>query len=181
MIYGTRPAEIVDFNQWLGEQPHRFKVVIAGNHDLLFERQPGFARSLLTNAIYLQDSGVELQGLQFWGSPVQPPFNNWAFNVERGEPIRRHWEMIPEGTDVLITHGPPMRILDRTDQKSAHLGCEELLKVVEQRPPKLHVFGHIHGGYGRLQAGNGTQFVNASVLNEEYSLVNAPQAVDIEL
>jgi hypothetical protein len=63
MISGTRPSENVDFNQWIGKQPHRVKIVIARNHDLLFERQPSFTPSLLTNAIYLQDSGMRLLGL----------------------------------------------------------------------------------------------------------------------
>ena len=79
---------IVDFNQWLGKQPHRHKIVIAGNHDLMFERHPGAARELLGNAIYLENSSTEVAGLKIWGSPVQPEFNNWAFNVARGAAIR---------------------------------------------------------------------------------------------
>ncbi len=92
MTYGDTPKEIVDFNHWLGKQSHRFKVVIAGNHDLMFERHPGAAEELLSNAIYLENSGTELLGLKFWGSPVQPEFNNWAFNVARGAAIRRYWQ-----------------------------------------------------------------------------------------
>lgn len=90
MTYGNAPREIMDFNAWLGRQPHPHKIVIAGNHDRLFESHPIPARALITNAVYLEDSGVEPKGLTFWGSPVQPPFNNWAFNVQRGAPIRRH-------------------------------------------------------------------------------------------
>jgi len=84
MTYGNAPREIIDFDAWLGRQSHRHKIVIAGNHDRLFESHPVPARALITNGIYLEDSGVELDGLTFWGSPVQPPFNYWAFNVERG-------------------------------------------------------------------------------------------------
>jgi hypothetical protein len=76
MTYGNAPREIIDFNAWLGRQPHPNKIVIAGNHDRLFESHPNPARALVTNGIYLEDSGVELEGLKFWGSPVQPPFNN---------------------------------------------------------------------------------------------------------
>ena len=107
MAFGDTPKEIIDFNQWLGGQPHRHKIVIAGNHDWMFERHPGAAKELLGNAIYLENSGTELAGLKIWGSPVQPEFNNWAFNVARGAAIRRYWEMIPDSTDVLVTHGPP--------------------------------------------------------------------------
>jgi Icc-related predicted phosphoesterase len=178
--FGDTPIEIIDFNQWLGTLPHRHKVVIAGNHDWMFERHPGAARELLTNAIYLENSGTELAGLKIWGSPVQPEFNNWAFNVARGAAIRRYWKMIPASTDVLITHGPPYGVLDTAHPTTAHLGCEELAEAVQQIRPRLHVFGHIHGGYGEAKA-DGTLFVNASVVDEAYHLVNAPQAFEIDV
>ena len=180
MAFGDTPSEIVDFNQWLGKQPHRYKVVIAGNHDWMFERHPGAARELLGNAIYLENSGTEVAGLKIWGSPVQPEFNNWAFNVARGAAIRRYWEMIPDSTDVLVTHGPPFGMLDKSHPSTAHLGCEELAKAVEQIKPRLHIFGHIHGGHGQLIA-DGMCFVNASVVNEAYRLVHEPQVVEIDV
>ncbi len=181
MTYGRSPREIIDFNSWLGRLPHRQKIVIAGNHDWLFESHPIPARDLITNGIYLEDFGVELVGLKFWGSPVQPPFNNWAFNVERGDAIRQHWDKIPMGTDVLVTHGPPFGTLDQSRPMSPHLGCEELAKAVEKIAPRLHLFGHIHGGHGRVLGSNGSEFVNASVLNELYLLVHEPQIVDLEI
>ena len=180
MTYGNRPKEIVDFNQWLGKQPHPHKVVIAGNHDLMFERHPGAARELLGNGIYLENSGIELLGLTIWGSPVQPEFNNWAFNVARGAAIRRYWEMIPADTDVLVTHGPPFGVLDKAHPSTKHLGCEELAKAIGGIKPRLHVFGHIHGGHGS-SASDGTQFVNASAVNEAYWPVYDPQVVEIEI
>ena len=180
MAFGDTPKEIADFNHWLDKQAHRFKIVTAGNHDLMFERHPGAARELLGNAIYLENSGVEVAGLKIWGSPVQPEFNNWAFNVARGEAIRRYWKMIPPGTDVLVTHGPPFGVLDKSHPSTAHLGCEELAKAVEQIKPRLHVFGHIHGGYGSF-TGDGTRFVNASVVNEAYQLIHQPQVVKIDV
>lgn len=178
--FGDTPIEIIDFNQWLGTLPHRHKVVIAGNHDWMFERHPGAARELLTNAIYLENSGTELAGLKIWGSPVQPEFNNWAFNVARGAAIRRYWKMIPASTDVLITHGPPSGILDTAHPTTAHLGCEELAEAVQQIRPRLHVFGHIHSGQGQLTSDE-TLYVNASVVNEAYQLVHAPQVVEIQI
>ena len=180
MAFGDTPREIVDFTHWLGKQHHRYKIVIAGNHDLIFERHPGAARELLGNAIYLENSATELAGLKIWGSPVQPEFNNWAFNVARGAAILRYWKMIPANTDVLVTHGPPFGVLDKAHPSSAHLGCEELAKAVEQIKPRLHVFGHIHGGHG-FSGGKDTQFVNASVVNEAYRLVHEPQVVEIEV
>jgi Icc-related predicted phosphoesterase len=146
----------------------------------MFERHPGAARELLGNAIYLENSGTEVASLNIWGSPVQPEFNNWAFNVARGAAIRRYWEMIPDNTNILVTHGPPFGMLDKLHPSTPHLGCEELAKAVEQIKPRLHIFGHIHGGHGLLTA-NGMCFVNASVVNEEYRLVHESQVVEIEV
>jgi len=144
------------------------------------ECHPGAARELLTNAIYLEHSGTELAGLKIWGSPVQPEFNNWAFNVARGAAIRRYWQMIPASTDVLITHGQPFGILDTAHPTTAHLGCKELAKAVQQIRPRLHVFGHIHGGQGQRNS-DGTRYISASVVNEVYQLVYAPQVIEIDV
>lgn len=181
MGFGDMERHIAEFNQWLGEQPQAHKIVIAGNHDSLFESSPGVARALLTNAIYLENSGVELEGLRFWGSPVQPTFHEWAFNVDRGDPIRRYWAMIPAGTDILVTHGPPFGILDQEGRATPHLGCEELAKAVQRVEPKLHIFGHIHGGYGELRSANGPHFINASVLKKKHMHFNHPYVVDVAL
>jgi len=172
-----RKSEIQEFDRWLGTLPHRHKVVICGNHDFLFEREPEVARGLITNAIYLQDSGVTIEGLQFWGSPWQPEFFDWAFNLERGEPLREKWALIPTDTDVLITHGPPMGILDRVE-RGERVGCEELTEALKRVRPKLHVFGHIHEAYGHLDR-DGTRFVNASSCNLDYAPVHAPIVVDL--
>jgi predicted phosphohydrolase len=93
--------EVARFNAWLGTLKHKHKVVIAGNHDFLFEREPTLARSMLTNVTYLEDSGVTIEGLRFWGSPWQPRFFDWAFNLERGAPLTEKWNLIPTGVDVL--------------------------------------------------------------------------------
>lgn len=103
---------IEDFNDWLGSLPHRHKIVIAGNHDWAFQETPELARQALTSAIYLEDSGVEIEGVRFWGSPWTPIFMNWAFMLGRGEPLYEKWQLIPDDTDVLITHGPPQGIGD---------------------------------------------------------------------
>jgi Icc-related predicted phosphoesterase len=156
--------EIKEFNEWLGTLPHRYKIVIAGNHDLYLESVPLLANLLITNAIYLNDSGIELEGLKIWGSPISPNFQDWAFNRERGKSIRKHWEMIPADTDILITHCPPFGILD-FNNKGKYEGCQDLLEIVQQKiKPRLHVFGHLHDAYGRIQIGE-TLFVNASIVN----------------
>ena len=167
MNAGYDLRELVSFNRWLGGQPFAHRVVCGGNHDRLFENAPRQARSLLSNGIYLEDSGGTIAGLSFWGSPYTPEFLHWAFMYPRGKEANVHWDHIPNALDVLVTHGPPHGILDQTTSDGPHLGCEELLQAVRQKGPKVHVFGHIHGGAGIRSEGN-TLFVNAAYLNESY-------------
>lgn len=165
---------IASFNDWLGGLPHAHKLVIAGNHDFNMEQNA----ALLTNATYLQDTEVLINGYKFYGSPFAPRFGHWAFMLDRGQPILQKWLAIPHDTDVLITHGPPYGTLDTPVPEGEHLGCEDLMHVVNAQPPRLHVFGHIHGGYGKKECTT-TTFVNAAVCNEQYKPVNAPVEIEI--
>jgi Icc-related predicted phosphoesterase len=169
-----------DLNDWLATLPHAHKIVIAGNHDWAFQETPGFARETLTNAIYLEDSGVEIDGVHFWGSPWTPTFLDWAYMRDRGAPIRKKWDLIPEGIDVLITHGPPARIGDEVaiGFKNQNVGCADLLQRVQELSPRVHICGHIHEGYGQYQHGR-TLFVNASICTVRYRPTNPPVIVDI--
>jgi predicted phosphodiesterase len=167
MNSGLYPEEILSFNRWLAKQPILRRVVCGGNHDRLFQNTPDFARQLLTNATYLENTGVTIDGVSFWGSPYTPEFLNWAFMYRRGPQANDYWDQIPTELDVLITHGPPYGILDQTMSRGEHLGCAELLKAVEAKKPKVHIFGHIHGGAGTFENG-GTRFINAAYLNERY-------------
>jgi len=171
--YQGEPRELSAFNAWVSKQNYAAKVLIAGNHDWLFERDPGLAKSLVPAVThYLQDSGATIMGLRFWGSPVQPEFMNWAFNRRRGAEIKRHWDRIPPEIDVLVTHGPPHGILDKTEE-GLLVGCEELATAVRRIKPKVHIFGHIHEGYGHVRQ-EGTLFVNASIMTERYEPLNKP-------
>jgi Icc-related predicted phosphoesterase len=170
--------EVTDFNEWLKTLPHKHKIIIAGNHDFCFQQNPELARKEITNAIYLEDSSVTIEGLKFYGSPWQPWFFDWAFNEKRGKPIRKIWDKIPLDTDVLITHGPPMNILDQV-ARGGNVGCEELRKVIfEKLNLKLHVFGHIHEAYGQAEI-DGVKFVNASVCTLQYKATNPAVVVDL--
>jgi predicted phosphohydrolase len=172
-----RSEEIERFDHWLGTLPHEHKVVIAGNHDFLFERDPDRARALLANASYLQDGLIEVGGLRIWGSPWQPWFFDWAFNLPRGPALASKWALVPDGVHVLVTHGPPAGILDRTANEEA-VGCHDLARALERILPRLHVFGHIHESYGRLER-DGTTFVNASNCDLKYRPVQAPIVVEL--
>jgi predicted phosphohydrolase len=171
-----QPADVSDFDDWLGSLPHPHKVIICGNHDFHFERDPADARRRIRHATYLQDSGTEIAGLKVWGSPWQPRFFDWAFNLDRGEPLRDKWAAIPAGIDVLLTHGPPYGILDRV-VGGDHVGCQDLLEAVERVRPRLHVFGHIHEAYGVVRTGP-TTFVNASTCTLSYAPSNPPVVVE---
>lgn len=166
----TRQGQLEDvsaFDEWLGKLPHRHKIVICGNHDFCFQNQPAEARAMLTNAIYLEDSGCEIEGLTFYGSPWQPWFGGWAFNLPRGKELADVWAKIPDRLDVLITHGPPEGILDRTN-RGDFVGCRDLLFRVLEVKPRLHVFGHIHEAAGRVETEH-TVFINASTVMGEGS------------
>ena len=151
--------ELEDANRWLAGLPHRHKLAIAGNHDFCLQNQPRQARATLTAARYLEDEEVTVAGLRFWGSPWQPRFHDWAFNLPRGAPLSRHWARVPEGLDVLLTHTPPARVLDSVDGRS--VGCQDLLDRVREVRPRLAVFGHIHEARGALWQ-DGVLFVNAA-------------------
>src|SRR4051794_39961846 len=135
--------DVDEFNRWLGTLPHKHKVVICGNHDWCFQEKPAEARARITNAVYLEDSGCEIEGLKFYGSPWTPLFCDWAFMLPRGPKMAAKWSLIPDGLDVLITHGPPEGIRD-FNRTGEPCGCRDLLVRVLDAKPRLHVFGHIH-------------------------------------
>lgn len=174
-----RRVELYGFLDWFSKQKYTYKVFVAGNHDFFFEQaHPKMINQMIpSNVIYLNDSGCEINGIKLWGSPITPWFNNWAFNRERGNDIKQHWDLIPGDTDILITHGPPFGILDMTI-RGEHTGCEELLRKIERVKPKLHVFGHIHEDYGQ-ETKEDTIFVNASVLDSNYQLVHKPVIIHL--
>ena len=171
--------EVADFNNWLGKQPHPIKIVCAGNHDKLFERDFALGKGMLTNAVYLQHEMYEINGLKIWCSPYTPKFCHWAFMKNRGADILEKWKEIPENIDVLVTHGPPHSILDTISPGYENLGCVDLYnEVVNRIKPKIHIFGHIHGGHGVKILGS-TTFVNASICDESYTPVNKPIVLNI--
>lgn len=180
-------ADAVGFLNWFNSQPHPTKIFIAGNHDIIFERDPGLMKSVLKGypeLIYLEDTNVVIDGIKFHGSPVTPRFFNWAFNRDRGEEIKRHWDMIPDDIDVLITHGPPYKFCDeayRHDYRlTERVGCKDLLEATLRVAPKLHVFGHIHYSGGRFYTAPKTTYANVSLMDESYGIAQRPQVFELE-
>nr|CAH7722379.1 unnamed protein product [Callosobruchus chinensis] len=183
--------EVIQFDKWLDSLPHKHKIVIAGNHELSFDQN--FSeyfkklmtarqniRQYLTNCTYLEDSGIEIYGIKIYGTPWQPEYNNWAFNLKRGAECLSKWNKIPDDTEILITHTPPLGHGDLACS-GVRAGCVELLNTVQNRvKPKYHVFGHIHEGYGVTSDGK-IIYINASTCDINYIPTNLPVVFDIPL
>jgi len=171
------PGLVSDFNGWLGNLPHKHKIIIPGNHDYYIERFPKEVREQLTNCNLLIDQSIMVKGIKFYGSPWQPEFFNWSFNLPRGERLKKVWDNIPSSTDILITHGPPAGILDKT-YDGLSVGCKDLLERIDALKLKAHISGHIHFSYGSVKIGD-TTFVNASLCDDRNILINEPIVIDI--
>jgi predicted phosphodiesterase len=173
-----RPEQLEIVGEWFAALPHRHKIVIAGNHERTFERFESFPKRYWPAITYLQDSGVVVEGLNIYGSPWQPEFNGWAFNLPRGESLARKWRLIPDDTDILITHGPPLGILDTVRGESRQLGCADLLARVLSVKPMAHLFGHIHSARG-VKEQHGILFANASICDERYKARHAAIVLEV--
>jgi len=184
MNSGYNENDINNFCKWFDAQDqYKTKIFIAGNHDRLFELDPERAKEIYSqynNINYLEDSELSIQDIKVYGSPWQPEFCNWAFNLPKGgKELEDKWAAIPENLDILITHGPPQGILDVSGApyNEPNLGCSLLRTRVDKVKPKIHIFGHIHGSAG-YKYNNSTHFINASVLNERYEQNNLPLTVE---
>ncbi|MBZ9631046.1 metallophosphatase domain-containing protein [Salegentibacter sp. LM13S] len=176
---GGTKREVVDFLEWFSAQPHEHKIFIAGNHDFFFEKynEEEIQKIIPENVNYLKESGINLNGIKFWGSPVTPGDGTWAFNQKQTQEIDSHWEQIPEDTQVLISHTPPYKIKDVLNN-GKHIGCASLLKTIQNREIEFHIFGHVHDSYG-ITTVAGTKFINASCLDNKYRSLHPPLALDI--
>lgn len=180
--------EIQQFLKWFnGLDNYTHKIFIAGNHDWGFQNDPEMCQEQLefyNKVTYLQDNltviGEDYEtSVKVYGSPWQPEFYNWAFNLPRmGWELEQKWGDIPENTDILITHGPAWGHLDTVKSNPTfNLGCELLRERIDNIKPKIHVCGHIHTGYGYKFDGH-THFFNVAVLDERYYYTQKPITVD---
>lgn len=184
------PHEIRNFCKWFDKQTAIYDhvVFIAGNHDLGFEDNPKEIMAIIDqypNINYLQDDFLLIDYehddryenmVRIWGAPWQPEFNNWGFNLPRGgEELKYVWDQILSDTDILITHGPAMGTLDVSGPpwNQPDLGCEILRDRITEIKPKIHIFGHIHGGYGYVFK-DGTHRFGTAVLDERYQFIKQP-------
>jgi len=179
--------DLYEFLQWFSELPYKMKVFIPGNHDRFIENNPVDAWKMINEfhdkgVRCLIDDFVDFEGLKIYGSPWQPEFYNWAYNLPRnGKELEEKWNNIPDDTDILLTHGPAWGILDTVvNRRDVNLGCEMLAKRLETLKPLIHNCGHIHTGYGYVEK-NGTHFFNSAILDERYRHNQKPFDIEINL
>jgi predicted phosphodiesterase len=178
--------EVSDFIYWfMNIKGFDTKIFIAGNHDFAFEKKPDWLLHLIndenlsqSDCVYLEDEEFIIndsessRSIKIYGSPWQPRFYDWAFNVDRDK-IHVYWEKIPNDCDILLTHGPAYDIVDKITPSGVPLGC------INRVNPKIHICGHIHGGRNVVEK-NGTIFVNASICDERYRPINKPIVIDYD-
>jgi hypothetical protein len=169
--------QVKDVAKWLGDMPHPHKFLVGGNHDgSLFTHDEQCRAILWVHGIaYLCHQAAMVGDIKIWGSPYHPQFAG-VFGKTRAE-LSLIWESVDPDIDILITHGPPLYVLDTNGMEPEHLGDPELNYLVQRWAPKFHAFGHIHGGYGMFK-GLLTNFYNVSVCNERYEPVNPVTVVD---
>ena len=205
-----RQSEVERFVKWFnGIDNYTNKVFIAGNHDLSFESEVLYRKKaqyfdgttdwdlpavegkpqwlidlldvgLAGGVFYLENSSIDIEGIQIWGSPITPSFGyGWAFNVDRGYDINEVWNGIPTNTDIVITHGPIHSYCDRTDRGGLNVGCEQLYHRLNEVKPQLHFSGHIHEAYGYRNTNWGYAF-NGCNCDLSYLVNNKPMTFDYD-
>lgn len=192
-----------DFLEWLCQQNYQEKVLIPGNHDNFLKENPNFYSK--TNIHYLVDSGINFikWNLKVWGSPWTPWFHGvnprCKAYMKKDKELAKYWEKIPQDTDILITHGPPFGMLDKTTD-GIYAGSKTLADKLLELELKFHIFGHIHEANGQCHqayeeysaacpdgACDGTTIpwghlsINCSYVNADYEPVNKPVRIDYEL
>lgn len=196
MSSGYNEGEVIHFLKWITKQPFKYKIFIAGNHDRLLENNPLIANEIISQytdkgVIYLKNSSVKIDGVTFYGTPHQPYFCGWAFNVPDYGKLINIYQMIPEDVDVLLVHCPPYGILDQSHKPNysnptgeEHLGSMELKEVLAQKQltntqPRVVAFGHIHGDGGKKMQIGDTLYINAALCDESYEPVNNIVSIDL--
>jgi len=139
--HGTE-EETLDFLNWFIDLPYAHKIFVTGNHDVCLWDADGI-EDLPYNVHFLQDKGITIDGISFWGL---------GYNHDETQ--------IPKGTDIVITHEPPLGILDRSN--NINWGNSAIRKRIEEVAPRYHLFGHAHEASGVIKR-NGTIYSNAAL------------------
>ena len=166
-MVGTE-QEAMDFLNWFCDLPYKHKIFICGNHDdCLYDAN---IDGLSDNVHQLSNSGIEIEGVKFYGVPM---FLEDCITERQS----RNYAKIPGDTDVLITHSPAYGILDYDDGIS--YGSEEILKKLPDLHLKAHLFGHLHARHGILEQ-NGITFSNGAIMSADYTVPNTPNLITLD-
>ena len=170
--------DLVDLNDWFGALKSKYAHIlfIAGNHDFYMQKEDKVrVQEIVTNATYLEDESIVIDGIKFYGYPWTPIFMNWAFMADIDK-LKERTAWIDRDTDVLISHGPPFGILDQLEHGGFHVGDPALRDKVKEIAPKVFICGHIHESYGTT-TDYSTDYFNVSLLNDAYQMVNEPSII----
>ena len=173
--FSNSQSQMEYFIRWYSHLPYKYKILIAGNHDIALEEEDfleNFKQLCHTSGvIFLHDSGVDIEGIKIWGAPWSNEFGNWAF-MRNDIELDRYWQKIPDDTQVLITHGPAKSMGDKVRQiygreKSHHVGSTTLRMRLDKLPKLTHHFyGHIHEDFGEHHSGS--KFISYNASNWDY-------------
>lgn len=171
------PAHVDDIDEWFGRQKFDQILCVGGNHDFALEAALTDYQQPFRNACFLHDDAFQFAGLHIYGSSWVPNLPNHAFSGDAAK-LRSAWSAIPDQTDILITHTPPLGILDMSSRGKS-CGCPMLLEELARIAPKVHCFGHIHASAGAEQKGD-THFFNASSIESGTGRMLPPTTFQIE-
>lgn len=193
--------EIIDFIKFFESQPHKYKIIIAGNHDITLQTDwykkhfwrfshnkegpilldaENLKNQICSKFIYLEDSEININGIRIYGTPWTELYHDWAFML-KSEELNNIWELIPSGIDILITHGPPfgcgLSYVIKNNEK-IDFGDKGLSKHIEKIKPCINIFGHVHESYGTNRI-NGITYINCSTVTKKFKPINNPIVIDI--
>lgn len=180
-------TEVYSFANWLKDQPHEKKIVVAGNHDKCLSRRAGQENLMAKVSLneegiyYLEDQSVDIANKKIYGTPWSLQFGNWAF-MGSEERLSMAYEKIPDDVDIVVSHGPPYGILDELERplpgEDPNAGSKSLKKKIDNIRPDIVVFGHVHEAYGEFKDSN-AHYINASICNLDLNPNNDPIIVDL--
>jgi len=172
------PRDVQAIDSWFAKQRFELILCVGGNHDFAVENRISNGKAVFQHALWLQDDSCVHQGVRFYGSPWLPHLQGWAFYLPPDR-LREKWSMIPDDTTVLVTHTPPLGILDLPRSRQVHCGCPDLLERVEVVQPRFHLFGHNHASAG-VQEREATTFVNASIVDSSFKVARSAVILDLD-
>lgn len=168
------------FHDWMASLPHRYKILVPGNHDRFIADHPDRARALMPSVTLLIDELIEIDGLRIYGTPWTLPYLNLSFMKPEPE-LARQFARWPDRIDILASHGPAYGFLDDTRDPclpDSHVGSRALLDAIRRVRPRYALCGHIHEGYGTVSDGQ-TSYVNSSILDEWLRPSRSPHQFEI--